>query len=484
LSRDLLAAKHPVAWKRLRAGLPDAPHPKTMKSACGPIVLVLDDAALHSVHDPAEEARQVVSRADISEAAQIMVFGFGAGHVLRETLRCAGSDARITAVILDPGAFLVTLGGIDCNDLLADPRLDLALGSLREIVAMLPAADESLRVVVHPPLLAATAPSLAPLAQMARELATTQSSRLDHFATILENIERNLSVIMRCECASALRREIAGKSVLLVAPGPSLDEQLETLAQARRPLLCAVDTALRVLEDAGIEADLALTVDPTKKNLAKFVGLKDDIPLVFFEGARPEIVARSHRPLFACERKGLLDRAHPFFGRGGRFESRGSSLTAALDLLLAFDPATIGLIGADFALKEGRSYAGTAGDTSSGRLRELPGRDGGLVATTEILWLHRRRLLRRLEGVRHDAVVDLRSDGAELPGLARGELADWLVSLDDASRDTRIKLDAPGSESANHIAAEHAARKALHEAREAAARRASTSRLPDDMRSR
>lgn len=386
---------------------------------------------------------------DLSEAEEILVFGFGDGSLPAAVLADAAPAARVTVAVLDPGRCLAALAARDLAALLADPRLRLAAGGLRDLAAALPRRPgERFRVVADPAALGAAPPELAPIAQMARELAAAQRSLLGQRRVVLANVAANLPAIARAEPAAALLPAVAGRPALLVAPGPSLADDLELL-RARRgdlPLLVALDAALRPLSEAGVPPDLVVTLDPNPRNLGKFLPRGTDaaaavgagpgdapwlhraLPLLFFEGARPEAVAAAGRPFFACEQDGLLDRAHPAFGRAGTYRSGGTVLLAALDVLLRLGAGPVGLLGADLALAEGGAYGpgGEAAGAARGRVLEVPARGGGTVRTTESLWRHRRRLLRRLEGEPPDRVVDLARRGAELPGVPRADLAAWL----------------------------------------------------------
>ncbi len=390
--------------------------------------------------------------ADLHEAREILVFGFGDGTLPEAVLREAAPTARVTVAVLDPDRCLSALAARDLAVLLDDPRLRLAAGGLREIAGALPRdPGEGFRVVTDPLALAAAPPGLAPLAEMARELAAAQRSLLGQRRAVLENVAANLPAIARAEPAAALLPAVAGRAALVVAPGPSLADDLDLLRARREglPLLVALDAALRPLLEAGVRPDLVVTLDPGPRNLGKFlprgvdpataVGagpgeapwIHGDVPLVFFEGARPEAVAAAGRPFFCCERGGLLERAHPAFGRAGTYRSGGTVLLAALDLLLRLGAGPVGLLGADLALGAGGAYGpgGEAAGAARGRTLEVPARGGGTVRTTESLWRHRRRLLRRIGEEPPGRIVDLTRRGAELPGVPRATLAAWVADL-------------------------------------------------------
>ncbi len=431
-NRAALSALRPWAWRRIGDGLPAAPRPEPVRAACGGPSLRLDTPSgsidLHSRFDPISEAAALIERSGAEGARELVVFGFGAGYVLEAVLAAAAPSASVVCAVIDPGAFLAALSCRDLATALSDPRLLLTLGDLREISANLPEATEELVVVVHDPLLAAAAPVLQPLADMARELAAAATSARQQRPLVLDNLARNLPAILSAPHAGILRRVCGGCPALLVAPGPSLEHDLALLRRESRPLLVALDTSLRALASAGVQPDLVVTLDPTRANLAKFTAQNPQVPLVFFGSARPEPIGAARHRFFACETGDLLDRAHAWFGREGRVTSQGSVLLGALDLLLAAGAGPIALIGVDLALKGRRTHAGMPNESSE-LLRSVAARGGGEVQTSESLWRHRRRLMRRVAPLAFGRVIDATRYGAELPGLLRKSLAEVLDEL-------------------------------------------------------
>ncbi|MFN7965862.1 MAG: 6-hydroxymethylpterin diphosphokinase MptE-like protein [Acidobacteriota bacterium] len=428
-NRIALATLRPWAWRRISDGLPAAPRPEPVRTRSGVASLCVDTAEgsldLHNRFDPVSEAAALARHAGANGARDVVVFGFGAGYVLEAALAAAAPSARVVCAVIDPGAFVAALSCRDLSAALSDPRLLLSVGDLREIAANLPEAVDELSVIVHAPVLEAAAPALQPLADMARELEAAAISARQQRPLVLDNLARNLPAVLSAPHAGVLRQVCSGRAVLLVAPGPSLEQDLRQLARESRPLMVALDTSLRRLGSAGIRPDLAVTLDPTRGNLGKFTAQDPELPLVFFASARPEAVAAARHRFFACEAGGLLDRAHPWFGREGRVSSQGSVLLGALDLLLAAGAGPIALVGVDLALTDRRTHAGSehqSGDT----LRTVAARDGGVVQTTESLWRHRRRLLRRVAPLPFGQVIDATRHGAELPGLLRQRLETFL----------------------------------------------------------
>ncbi|RMG42401.1 MAG: DUF115 domain-containing protein [Acidobacteria bacterium] len=449
-NREVLEARHPGLWER-----------------------ILDAARSGGRPDPDTGAGPAEIPAGLETAEEILVFGAAGGAALDRALARAAPEARVTLVVVDPAGFAEALRREPCAGRLSDPRLTIAGGGLAEIRRKLPEGGRRLAVLVEAGTLARTPRELEPLAAMARELAAVQRSWETQCGTILANVARNLDAVLGAPPVARLRRFVAGRPVILVAPGPSLEGQLGLLAREvprRAAALVALDTSVPALQAAGVPVDLAVTLDGTEGGRRKILRCRSLPPLVFFEGARPEALDRCEGALYACERGGLLDRADELFGREGRYDSHGSVLLAALDVLLANGAGPIFLAGADLALTGGRAHAG--GGAAEGEM-SVPGKDGRPVPTTESLWRHRRRLLRRAAGVPQGRIVDVTAAGATLPGLPRAALEDVLAALPRRGgghlplheRALAVAERGAGHDAAEAERARRAALRALEEAR-------------------
>jgi len=400
----------------------------------------------------------------VAELPITVIFGFGDGSLLESALQAAPPDARVFVCLLDPQRAARNLARRDLRSALADPRLVLLAGTLRDIAAGMPrpAADD-IEVLITPGLRKSASPELEPLVSMAEELAEKRRSDRQQRSEVLDNVERNLDTILKAPGWASLAGALEGRSVLVIAPGPSLAEQRELLAGARLPLVVALDTSLRTLQSWGVHYDLAFTLDPTPGNLKKFEGLAMNAPLAFLESARPEAIEAAPAPVFVCEDEGLLDSAHPWFGERGRTRSGGSVLHAAVDALIRAHVGTVAIAGADLAVDHSaRHVEGVQRIGSEPVTREVPGRDGGRVGTTESLWRHWRRLRRLIASTPEGRVIDVTSRGASLEPAPRVSLEEWLRGLPEADLATRL---APAGADPAPPEAREAAKEALRDAR-------------------
>jgi spore maturation protein CgeB len=142
--RELEAADRPLA-ERVRNAARGADL-AVVPSKAGPPSLKIGGSALHSVYDPAREAREWAEhhRVDVESASSIAVLGFGLGYHVEELLR--GTEKPVTVFEPRIDVLRAALESRDLSPILSRARIfaegdDLAL----------PAPGRTLAILRHPP---------------------------------------------------------------------------------------------------------------------------------------------------------------------------------------------------------------------------------------------------------------------------------------------------------------------------------------------
>lgn len=189
-----------------------------------------------------------------------------------------------------------------------------------------------------------------------------QEARRQNAGRYLLNTLRNLDTIATEGDAAALANVFAGRPAMVVAAGPSLDDNIaDILAMRDRAVVVAVDTALRPLLSAGIHPDFVVAADPTEANARHLVELPpcpstylvaegsiDPEAFRHFAGRTFIFNVADHHPWPWLRAEGI-ERA--------RLRSWGSVLTTAYDFALQLGSDPIVFAGADLAFSDGRPYA-------------------------------------------------------------------------------------------------------------------------------
>ncbi len=151
------------------------------------------------------------------------------------------------------------------------------------------------------------------------------------------------------------------KPAIIIGAGPSLEEALPFLQkQQNHALLIACDTALPMLQQAQINPDFVITVDPQEKNslYLRYSSNKNHIlvadPAIHdstFEGYKDQniILMDSIFPLYTP--------FEDFWGHCGLLASGGSVSTSAFDFARKIDADPIVMVGQDLSFTKKKSYS-------------------------------------------------------------------------------------------------------------------------------
>lgn len=165
-----------------------------------------------------------------------------------------------------------------------------------------------------------------------------------------QNFFGNLPALVRSPDLQTELRGLQGHPWLIVAPGPSLGDQLDDIALAQNgAVLVAVNAALPILGQAGIVPDFGMLVDPQPALRWMLTHLPRH--LIVEATVHPSTVrAAADRTRFVAADFPALDVVSPFLThRPPHLPSGGSVATSALSLALKSKAKAIAFAGFDLA---------------------------------------------------------------------------------------------------------------------------------------
>lgn len=338
---------------------------EVLRARSGAVTLRCRGQLLHSSIDPEAEAESFFSDDVAARAKLLVLFGLGAGHVLR----AARKRAQGRLVVFEPDHDVLAFA-LDSLDLRGEPSLrpdaiasDLA--ALRSHLARLHGVGDVIALAV-PPAYARVFPeaarSVAEEVQLFGEQARLSDNTYDQRLQLwIDNLVDNLPQRARLASASRLEGSFRGFPGIVVSAGPSLAKNIDVLrAFEDRAVLLSSNTAYRALERAGVRPDLvmgleALDVTPQFDGLSRLCETR-----ALLDGV-------AHPNLFRLPFKGgfVFDDGIPFYQSwlAGRFApltdwSCGLCVAhAAFSALRAMGCDPIILVGQDLAHTGGRVYA-------------------------------------------------------------------------------------------------------------------------------
>lgn len=327
-------------------------------------------AVLQASLDPVADAAAWLDHALQGQATPsvLAVIGLGHGHLL-DVLEAQAPDVRLIVLEPDPSLAVQVLSRRDWIHWRTSGRLLYLAGpdyaGASEAWRLFPTGRSGdYRVLVHPALAEDAGPDAVAAARTLKRILSGAKANADArraFAPrYLTNTLANLIPIVTQGDVSALDRGAEGLPAILVAAGPSLDENLEALRHVGdRAVVIAVDTAYRPLRAAGIEPHFVVALDPSEANARHLLGVTpSEATLLVAEGSIDPRVCDTFQSIFFFQVS--EHEPWPWLVRHGVGRSRlaawGSVLTTALDLArrLGCDPVIF--VGADLAFTDDRPY--------------------------------------------------------------------------------------------------------------------------------
>lgn len=254
------------------------------------------------------------------------------------------------------------------------------------------------------------------------------SSMQEHGRALEENFAYLQSLnLPSCEKLCTL---FEGKTVVIAAGGPSLEDELEDLKRFRANIvILSVGTVARKLIDNGIYPDAIMITDSLNTMYRQIEGLDiDTIPMLLLSTASKSVPLYYKGPIYLVYQYGFEAAERLATERDYRlFETGGSVTTTALDVSIRLGAKRIILAGADMAYTDNHSHVKGIGyeikDVSG--LRKRPKVGGGMVYTSKNLDVYRKWIERRILTLETPSVYNA-SRGARIAGTIEAKLIDIL----------------------------------------------------------
>ncbi|MFZ5639692.1 MAG: motility associated factor glycosyltransferase family protein [Bacillota bacterium] len=320
---------------------------------------------LHSKYDPEKEARQFICSKKIKDGDTVVVYGFGLGYHIKESLNCIGENGRAFVIEPNVGLFKYALKYVNLNIFLSDKRLKIILeNNLGAISKKLAGLMEEVQkknghLLVHRPSLEITPDYADFLKQLLLEWQVKQDTLIKFAGQLEENLIQNMDLIRRLPGAARILHTINNIPVLLVAAGPSLDKSIEYIRAIQdRCLVFSVGTALKPLLMHGITPDLVIITDPHPIVVKQIEGVSTKAPLIAFPTVHPAVLAEyPGLKLIACQQG--VDAIEKMAEETGEelISTGGSVITAALDIAIRMGCNPVLFAGLDLGYVRGKTHA-------------------------------------------------------------------------------------------------------------------------------
>ncbi|BDM63767.1 hypothetical protein NFHSH190041_12190 [Shewanella sp. NFH-SH190041] len=175
--------------------------------------------------------------------------------------------------------------------------------------------------------------------------------------------EENLAQLQQDADISAMAQHYPCRSAIVIASGPSLEQDYPALARLsaqprqQRPLLIAVDTAVKGLHQAGVMPDIVVTLDELITPQVIDAAQSQQQALVYFPRTQPAVIQQWQGPKFNAYTD--LPRDTPLAAKlpKPRLFTSGSVLHPATHLAVRLGAKQITFCGADFGYPGNKAHA-------------------------------------------------------------------------------------------------------------------------------
>lgn len=421
---------------------------------------------LHSGRDPLAEACRLASKYEEARTENVVVLGLGLGYHVLEYLK--REHDRDFMLVVEPhlDRFRCCLEHTDFAGAIERHNTRFAVGlTPLEVFKMLRANECSLvqnglKALKHPASIALDQPYYTELISRLHDAmyyaVVNNNSRDKSWRAYAANMAHNAPAALSLPGVNGLFGTFDGVPAIVVSAGPSLSKNVRDLVHVKgRAVIIAVDTALRVLLEHGVQPDLVVSIDFTSNNLRYFDGMDtSSLRLVVDSEVYPPILDRFEGRRFYAE---IANKpASRWFSnaigpRGGLDKGLSVAHTAFL-LALEMGCRPIALIGQDLAYTGDVSHAKGA---AMSRVEEHGPGTGNVIAVPDIFGQpvnsHASMLvfLRHFEELFHanadrldGGVIDATEGGARIAGTRLMTLKEFILRWGTQRVDIDRVLDA------------------------------------------
>lgn len=350
---------------------------------------------------------------------QYLIFGAGMFYEVEALLK-QRPDADVMVVEEDPYLLRMAMTYRDVKETLRDERLSLMCCEFEEFIK---------KVDLEQICLLFRSPSIKHIrnnaGKMAMERFFVKSMTIKEQAFVLEReFRQNIKMDNEIHSIDECRDMFVGRTVYLVAGGPSLDESIDVLRnREENSIVLCVGTSAAKLKGEGVVPDYVIITDVAEAICDQIRQNIDPqrTSLFYMISANAKAVSTFEGAKYAIFQKGF-DMAEEYASeRGYMLVSTGGSVTTtAVDICIQFECEKVICLGLDFAYTNNMSHAsGTRSQREVLTEIDMPlvkSVSGEMIPTSLNLSCYHKWIERRIQNETQTSFINV-SDGAYIQGM-------------------------------------------------------------------
>jgi len=323
-----------------------------------------DQKRYYSIPPSLETERKNIESMDLSAGSITCLIGMGLGYTARAILNDMAHGHTLIVIEPDPTVLQAALGAFDFTNDISDGDLRILLPEREAVETCLleligtGIADNNLKITADPRSVALFPESVNWMdrVQNAFYYATAMVSGATRAAQkIFLNEIVNVEHALLSPGIDVLKPQLKGKAMMLIGPGPSLDDSFEDIRKIRsRVVTVAFSTCWKTLEENGIYPDFVITGDKNKEGNRAFENINPTEtvpPLIGAACTYPEILNNYSGLKFVVpDPDGIRKLIYPLLEEKPRFYPGFSVANFAVRVATYLQADPIILVGVDLAV--------------------------------------------------------------------------------------------------------------------------------------
>ena len=382
-----------------------------------------DEVYVHSMIDPQAAAKEFAREYYDELQKDYCILGLGLGYHVLELLNMSKA-VFITVMESSIEVILRALTFLDWSEFLQEGRLQIKYE--QSMNKLLKAVSKTSVLLIYYPFLQCMETCQEKEA-LENYFVSTNSMREQK-----RDMDDNFFLLQSAGLGegSGIISKISGKTLIIVAAGPSLERELRVLKEVQRNkdiLILSVGTVAQKLVENEIYPDFILISDAYKEMYKQIENIKMNIPLLLLSTACAKVVTKYAGPCYIIYQKGYQP-AERIAEQNNwiLFSTGGSVATLAVDIGIRMQARKIIMVGTDMAYLDFKLHAfdDVQGVYASEALREVDGVDGGKVKTGKNLDIYRKWIEKRIWQSGESLRIYNASHGAKIQGTKEMSLWD------------------------------------------------------------
>lgn len=380
---------------------------------------------LHSNGDPFKEAAEIAAAWFDREHYEYVVYGLGLGYHVQALLDI---DETITVTVLEPDENVIRFAkeyGAAAQECWKERVRIVSDTDFQYLTNLSGSLRKEQQFVVYYPSLCVLKNEY--YKQQLEEYFISYSSAKTQETRLLGNFVKNRSNFQHE--VTELSNGFLGKTVYIIAAGPSLDQNMMELKNVKEgDIIISTGTVLKKLLEAGITPDYVIITDGGSFTYSQTAGLtQKNIPLLYLSTVYYKILREYPGAAYLICQEGFqkseeyaASRHCPVYGTGG------SVTTTALDVCIRMKCRRVVFVGLDLAYTNMQNHASGTADVRSKAEGNMVVKDiyGHDIPTAKNLNLYRKWIEQRIQ--KADAAemefIDATQGGAWIKGTTIREL--------------------------------------------------------------